>query len=150
MNAEKSLPVSQQVGEKKEGIWCFIKSALQVMETSLLLCFAHPARMHNPKCFFFHFFHSMVFSSNPKKCCAFKSPLFSLSFAPFYKPILVVLNILPAPPQFTSRKLLSAKSVGRMLGEHDLDNRAGGSIRGSVTPNQNAVHLVVDYSLTPA
>lgn len=82
------------------------------METSFLLCFAHPARIHNPK-MCFYFFRSMVFSSNLQKCCTFKSPLLLPSFASFYKLRLVVLNILPAlHPNSLSRKLCLTKVFG--------------------------------------
>lgn len=78
------------------------KSAPEVTETSFSLCFANAARIHNPKmCFFFLSFTPWFFSSNPKKCCAFKSPLFFPALLLFYEPILVVLNI---PPHFASQE----------------------------------------------
>lgn len=108
--------------EKKEQIWWFKKSALEVMETSFLLCFANPARIHNPKmcffccCCFFSISFTPWFSHPIQRSAVLSNPLFSLSFAPFHKPILVVLNILPALHRNSlRRKLLSDKSVGRMF-----------------------------------
>lgn len=138
---EKSFSVSQQVGERreKERIWWFIKSALQVMETSPLLCFAHPARMNNPKMCFCSFLspHGFLIQSKEVLCFQIPSLLSSLSALLLFtndtrRPKYPVC----APPRFTSRKLLSAKKgVGRMSGEHDLNNCVGGSHQR----NQNAV-----------
>lgn len=72
------------------------KSALEVMETSFLLCFAHPARIHNPKMHFFPLLLPHGFLIQSKEVLCFQIPSLLPSFAPFYKPILVVLNILPA------------------------------------------------------
>lgn len=96
MNVEKSF-LYQQVGERreqKERIWWFMKSALRVMETSPLLCFAHPARMHNPKMCFFLSPHGFLIQSKEVLC--FQIPSLLSQLCSFLQTILVVLNILPA------------------------------------------------------
>ena len=83
--------------------------ALEVTETSFSsLCFANPARIHNPKMcffsfffsfFFFFFFHPMVFVIQSKEVLRFQIPFSSSRlcfFFLFYKPMLIVLNIPPA------------------------------------------------------
>lgn len=66
---------------------------------------------------FFPFLSLHGFLIQSKEVLCFQIPsLLSLSFAPFHKPILVVLNILPALHRNSlRRKLLSDKSVGRMF-----------------------------------
>lgn len=113
------------------------KSALEVMETSFLLCFAHPARIHNPKmCFFFFFLSPHGFLIQSKEVLCFQIPSLLLSFAPF----LQTDTRRPkypacAPPQFTSQETLSDKSVWRMF------------VRGGVSKLLNKTSVMEPFSL---
>lgn len=92
-------------------------SAPEVMETSFLLCFAHPARIPNPEmCFFFLFPFTPWFSHPIQRSAVLSNPLSSSQLCSFLQtdtrrpkyPACV-------SPQFTLQRTLSDKSVWRMF-----------------------------------
>lgn len=60
-------------------------------------------------------FHPMVFSSNPKNCCAFKSPLFSPSFAPF-------LQTDTRRPKYPALRFTTIHFAGNFVRQKRLEN----------------------------
>lgn len=85
------------------------------METSFLLCFAHPARIHNPDmCFFLFLFHPMV--SHPiQRSAALSNPLSSLQLSSFLQTDTRPKYLSCTSPQFTLERTMSDKSVWRMF-----------------------------------
>lgn len=89
-------------------------SAPEVMKTSSLLCFAYPARIPNPEMFFFSSLSPHGFLIQSKEVLCFQIPSLLPSFAPFYKQILVVLNI---PPAFHHNSLCRELCLTKAFGE---------------------------------
>lgn len=84
------------------------------METCFLLCFAHPARIHNPDMCFFFFSFTPWFLIQSKEVLRFQIPS-SFQLSSFLQTDTRPKYLSCASPQFTLERTMSDKSVWRMF-----------------------------------